>query len=456
YRVTRHVWDIQRLHRHRAHQQQPQAIVIDLQAMFGQSIPCLEMPGGGQDYEACLAIIPGSVLARIYAEHGIRLLERNVRAFLQAGGGVNKGIRQTILKAPGRFLAYNNGISATASRLEYTTLADGRRAIRRIHDLQIVNGGQTTASLHRAMVRDRADLGQVYVQAKISIVDHRRMMEMVPLISRYANSQNKIDEADLAANDAFHVRLEQISHVVWAPVLTEGQQTLWFYERARGQYRDAEAQNRTVAQKKKFRGRYPARQRFTKVDVAKFINTWDGQPDVVSRGNQKNFATFTVRMGALGGVEVDRDLFEKLVALALLFREAGALARNYPAYRANIVAYTVAWLAEYTGRRLDLDRIWREQQVPQGLIDLMEQVMRGVQEAIVTLPGGSNVTEWCKKPRAWEDIRVLELLPTDALKVFISLEEPFVPLRPLISEDAESLNEPINPGSDEDEFQMPA
>lgn len=431
YRVDRHVWDIQRLHRHGAHHQKPQAIVIDLQATFGQCIPCLEMPGGGQDYEACLAIFPGSVLARIYADHGTRLLERNVRAFLQAGGGVNKGIRQTVLNEPGRFLAYNNGISATASRVEYITMPDGRRAISRIHDLQIVNGGQTTASLHRAMVRDRADLGQVQVQAKISIVDRQRMMEMVPLISRYANSQNKIDEADFAANDTFHVRLEQLSHVIWAPVLTDGKQTLWFYERARGQYRDAEAQKKTPAQKRQFRTRYPAKQRFTKVDVAKFINTWDGQPDVVSRGNQKNFAAFTIRMGQLGGVEVDRELFEKLVALTLLFREAGTLARAYPAYRANIVAYTVAWLAHRSERRLDLDRIWRDQAVQQPLIDLMSQVMTGVQEAIVTLPAGSNVTEWCKKSSAWAQIMELDLIPEEALAPFLGSAAPFVPLRPL-------------------------
>ncbi|MFD2608958.1 AIPR family protein [Deinococcus taklimakanensis] len=423
FQVRRHVWDIQRLQRHGAHQHQPQPIVIDMQAMFGQSFACLEMPANGQDYGACLTILPGSALARIYAEHGTRLLERNVRAFLQAGGGVNRGIRQTILREPGRFLAYNNGISATASAVEYVTLPDGRRAISRIHDLQIVNGGQTTASLHRAMVRDRADLGQVHVQAKISIVDRQRMMEMVPLISRYANSQNKVDEADLAANDVFHVRLEQLSHVIWAPVLTDGHQTLWFYERARGQYRDAEAQKTTPAQKRQFRARHPAKQRFTKVDVAKFINTWDGLPDVVSRGNQKNFSAFTVRVGAAGTVDVNRDLFQRLVAMALLSSAAGGMARAYPAYRANIVAYTLSWLVDRSEQRLDLDRIWREQAVPEGLLEIMQAVMISVQHEINTAPAGANVTEWCKKPAAWQHIRSLEVPGTETLTAFM-VDEP--------------------------------
>ncbi len=419
FTVRRHVWDIQRLQRHVAHRQQPRNIVIDLQ---GQYIPCLEMPGGGHDYDACLAIIPGAVLARIYAEHGTRLLERNVRAFLQAGGGVNKGIRQTILKEPGRFLAYNNGISATASKVDYVNLSDGRRAISRIHDLQIVNGGQTTASLHRAMVRDRADLGQVQVQAKITIVDQQRMKEMVPLISRYANSQNKVDEADFAANDAFHVRLEQLSHVTWSPVLIEGEQTLWFYERARGQYRDAEAQKTTPAQKRQFRARFPAKQRFTKVDVAKYINIWDGLPDVVGRGNQKNFAAFTVRMSSIGTVTVNRQLFQRLVAMAILSAAATRMANAYPAYRANIATYTLAWIIERSGRRLDLDRIWRDQAVPAGLLEIMLNVTKRIQQEINEQPAGANVTEWCKKPAAWQLIRGTEIPETGGLEHFLASE----------------------------------
>lgn len=426
--VSQHVWDIRRLYRNQAHLHQPEPIVIDLQGTYGQSLPCLEMPGGGQDYGACLTIFPGTVLGQIYRDHGPRLLERNVRSFLQASGGINRGIRQTILREPGRFLAYNNGISATASRIDLVDLPDGRRAVSRIHDFQIVNGGQTTASLHRAMVRDRANLGQVYVQAKISVVDHQRMMEMVPLISRYANSQNRIEEADLAANDSFHVSLETESKRIWTPAPPGCQQTHWFYERARGQYRDAEARNTTPAQRRRFREENPVRQKLTKVDVARFINTWDGQPDVVSRGNQKNFAAFTVRMTAMGGVLVNRELFQRLVGLALIFGEAATLARAYPAYRANIVTFTIAWIARHTGQRLDLDRLWREQAVPPGLVEVMHSVMTVIQEQIVTQPAGDNVTEWCKRPGAWQHLSALEIAGVEPLQEYL-VADPFQPLQ---------------------------
>ncbi|WP_261665404.1 AIPR family protein [Deinococcus sp. Marseille-Q6407] len=439
FMVKRHVWDIQQLQRHHAHRQQPRTIIIDLQEMFGQYIPCLEMPGSGQDYDACLAIIPGNVVARIYAEHGMRLLERNVRAFLQARGGVNKGIRHTILKEPGRFLAYNNGISATASKVEYVTLSNGRRAISRIHDLQIVNGGQTTASLHRAMVRDRADLGQVHVQAKITIVDQQRMMEMVPLISRYANSQNKIEEADLAANDSFHVALEQESKRVWTPALAGVTQSHWFYERARGQYQDAESGMTTTARKKAFRKENPKNQKITKVDVARFIDIWDGMPDVVSRGNQKNFAYFTLRLSNIGAVDVNRELFQRLVAIAILSREASKMARAYPAYKVNIVTYTLAWIVNRTEQRLDLDRIWREQAVPQGLLDIMQAVMKQIQNEINTRPAGANVTEWCKKPVAWEEIMKLSIPATDSLSNFLT-NQPIVLLQALPREENPAAN----------------
>ncbi|MGX9687361.1 AIPR family protein [Deinococcus wulumuqiensis] len=420
--VSLHVWDIQRLQRNQAHLQQPDPIVINLQSTYGVSLPCLEVTSSGQDYGACLTIFPGNILAQIYRDHGPRLLERNVRSFLQATGGINKGIRQTIREEPGRFLAYNNGISATASRVEFTTLAGGQRAITRIHDFQIVNGGQTTASLHRAMVKDRADLSQVHVQAKISVVDHQRMMEMVPLISRYANSQNKIEEADLAANDSFHVSLEQESKKVWTPAPTGVVQTHWFYERARGQYRDAEARLPTPARKKAFRKENPKDQKITKVDIARFINAWDGQPDTVSKGNQKNFAAFTVRMTSMGGAIVNRELFQRLVAMAILFGAATKMARAYPAYKANITTYTVAWLAARSAQRLDLDRIWREQAVPAGLLEVMQTVMTSVQHEINTQPDGANVTEWCKRPAAWQHISNLNIPDTAGLRDFMASE----------------------------------
>jgi hypothetical protein len=65
------------------------------------------------------------VLAKIYGQHGQRLLERNVRAFLSAKGKINSGLQQTLKDAPHRFLAYNNGLCCTAASVEVETRDNG-------------------------------------------------------------------------------------------------------------------------------------------------------------------------------------------------------------------------------------------------------------------------------------------------------------------------------------------
>lgn len=411
---TFNLWDVERFYRSRTSGRQRAAITIDLITGYGQAVPCLELPGGALDYDACLAIFPGSVLARIYDDYGARLLERNVRAFLQIRGGVNKGIRKTLHEEPHRFLAYNNGISATASRVEYTTLADGRRAISRIHDLQIVNGGQTTASLYSVMMRDKKDLGLVHVQAKISIVDRERMEEMVPLISRYANSQNKVSDADFSANDGFHVQVEELSRTVWAPATGSAQrQTHWFYERARGQYADARTRAKVGGKREErvFLESNPKEQSFTKTDLAKYANTLEQLPYIVSRGAQKNFNEFTIRLGDRGTITVDRQYFQRIVALAILFRDAERLVKDcqYGGYRANDVTYSLAYLSRKTGKRIDLDRIWKEQKVSEALEETIRLVSARVHEVVVDAPDGGNITEWCKKEACWRRIEALEI-----------------------------------------------
>ena len=187
-------------------------------------------------------LVPGQVLRSIYSDFGSRLLETNVRSFLQARGKVNRGIRDTIAMEPERFLAYNNGITLTAEAVELHNGESGK-VVTKLHGLQIVNGGQTTASL-LASNRGRADLAQVYVAAKLIEIEAGDVHdELVRNVSRYANSQNRISEADFSANDPFHVRIEELSRTTWAPALEGTQrQTKWFYERARGQYQDAKDQ----------------------------------------------------------------------------------------------------------------------------------------------------------------------------------------------------------------------
>lgn len=410
--VSYHVWDARRLYRYRSSGQQHEPIQIDFEEEFGKKIPCLTVPEAHDGHTSYVTILPGTVLEALYARYGPRLLELNVRSFLQARGKVNRGIRNTIREQPERFLAYNNGISATAREIEIQRDPEGGTVIASLGDLQIVNGGQTTASLHHAASRDRADISRVFVQAKITVVDQDDVNDMVPLVSRYANSQNAVNEADFSANDPFHVRLEELSRTVWAPPADGTQrQTRWFYERARGQYNDAISRRSTRAQARNFRQDHPNSQKFTKTDLAKFENTWAQLPHLVSLGAQKNFQEFTLRLVNRGKMVPDQVYFQRLVARAILFRRTEKLvsAQQFGGYRANIVAYTLAYLAHVTSSRVDLDRIWVKQDMEEGLAEAITTICHEVHGSITNPPSGRNVTEWCKKRECWDRIRQLRV-----------------------------------------------
>lgn len=406
--VRREVWDVGRLARLELSGQRGEPIEIDFVASFGAPLPCLPAPDVSGDYRAYLAVFPGETLGVIYHEYGARLLELNVRSFLQAVGKVNRGIRDTIANEPGRFLAYNNGISATASSVEIVRGADGLMGIARLRDLQIVNGGQTTASIHRAWRDPRVSLDAVAVQAKITEVEGEGLEEIVPLISRYANSQNKVSEADLRSNDPFHVEIEALSRSIWAPATAGTQrQTKWFYERARGQYADALNKEMTPARRRTFRELHPTKQKFTKTDLAKFESTWHQRPHEVSRGAQKNFASFMLTISDEHRTP-DAGYFRRLVAKAILFRSTERIVRrkDFGGYRANIVTYAVAKLSHATAQTLDLDAIWQRQ----ALDDATEEALSELADlAFAVLTDASrptaNVTEWAKREECWRRVR---------------------------------------------------
>lgn len=400
--VTKAVWDIVRLQRLATSGGGRGSITIDFMERFGTAIPCLRAESSARGYRAFLVLLSGDVLRNIYAEFGPRLLERNVRSFLQARGKVNRGIRDTILHEPERFLAYNNGITMTAKSVQHSG-----EGISRIDDLQIVNGGQTTASL-LSTNKGRADLSEVFIAGKlIEIGEGAAYEELVRNVSRFANTQNKVSEADFSSNDPFHVKLEELSRTIWAPAVGGTQkQTRWFYERARGQYQDRRSSQRTPAQIRAWTVEHPPSQRFTKTDLAKFENSWEQLPHIVSRGAQKNFTDFMIRLRERGQFEVDADYFQRLIAKAILFRttEKVVQRQEFGGYRANIVAYSIAYLARNTAQRLDFSQIWREQRLSDPLQVVMAEIATQVFPILTSPPGAQNVTEWCKKPECWEAV----------------------------------------------------
>lgn len=426
--VTYNVWDLKRLQKYMEQGQAREDLIINFEDDFGGAIPLLRASGGDVALESYLAVIPGAQLAAIYDKWGARLLESNVRSFLQARGKVNQGIRKTITDEPHMFLAYNNGISATGDSLEIRQTETGL-VMTSIDNLQIVNGGQTTASVHAARKTASEQLQNVFVQMKLSIVPTEISENVVPRISEYANSQNKVNAADFFANHPFHVRMEEFSRRLLAPAGKMGlRETKWFYERARGQYADQRS-GLTAAVKKAWDNEFPRSQFFTKTDLAKYSNTFQCKPHTVSLGAQKNFSDFASSIGkrwGKDGFSFDETWYRRLVAQAIVFRRMEKLVSSSGwyegGYRANIVTYGIAKVVHDTiesGRVIDLDRIWKIQDVPEALEKALTVAGAEAQAVILNPQAVRNIGEWAKKEICWKTLHEIRLEYDDDFSSFL-------------------------------------
>lgn len=409
------VWDLDKLSRLRVGSRE--VIELDFSGDYGGAIPCLRTIDPTGEYQTFLAFLPAPLLARIYGEHGQRLLERNVRAFLQAKGKINRGLQRTLKDEPHRFLAYNNGLCCTAADVR---VSNGK--LEWLRDFQIVNGGQTTASIYHAVKKEHVNVDNVVVQMKLTVLkDPAKVPEIVPLISRFANSQNKVNGADFAANGPFHHSLEHHSRTVWAPAASGLERaTRWYYERARGSYSDDKARQGNAAQRQRWETENPATQKFTKTDLAKFEHAWRGLPHLVCLGAEKNFNKLAEGMEEDGEPMVDQNYFRWAVAKAILWRAAEKIfdGLELDGYRANSVAYGIAWLAEESERRIDLERIWNEQRVSAALCDALKVVCRAAHSHITGQEG--NPGEVSKRESCWQEFREMRFAEPTAWRQDLS------------------------------------
>ena len=397
------VWDLEKLSRLRVGERE--VIELDFVNDYGGAVPCLQAADATGEYRTFLAYLPAPLLARIYGEHGQRLLERNVRAFLQAKGKVNRGLQKTLREEPHRFLAYNNGLCCTAAEVKVQAGKDNHARLEWVRDFQIVNGGQTTASIYHALKKEQVDVQQVVVQVKLTVLsDPAKVPEIVPLISQYANSQNKVKNPDLYANRPFHRSLELLSRRIWAPAAGGLQRgTQWYYERAAGSYLDDKSRQAPGSRRKDWEQQNPAHQKFTKTDLAKYEHYWKGLPHCVCLGSEKNFRIFAERMEEDGEPVVDENYFKHVVARAILHRTAEKLfsTLDLEGYRAESIAYALAWLVQESKQRLDLERIWKEQRVPPLLCEALKTVSLAAHRHIMRQ--GGNPREAAKREPCWRD-----------------------------------------------------
>jgi len=425
-----HIWDIARLKDLEESKTGKEDITINLKQFSLRGIPCLAA-GSNDDYAAYLCSMPGSILASLYNTYGGRLLEGNVRSFLGVKGRINKEIRKTILVEPDMFFAYNNGIAATASSVKLEK-GEGNLFITEITALQIVNGGQTTASLAASVLndKDKVDgLRKIYVPMKLSVVSPAKATELIPNIAKCANKQNKVSDADFFSNSPFHIRIEGFSRRIIAPAINGNQfGTHWYYERARGQYRQDQAKL-TPSEKRAFLERNPKAQMFTKTDLAKYYNAYLQFPYQVCEGAQKNFVHFAdwaTREWEKSDTEFNEDFFKRLVCLAIIFKKVDWMVKGASwyslGYKAQVVTYTISYLffsieKQADGATLDFRLIWANQDISSALEQQLGIIAEQMYKLLVSDKREvQNVTEWAKRSSCWEHAKLIDIPLSSSVK----------------------------------------
>ena len=416
--VKLEVMDIERLYRHWSEGKPRDELIVNFQEVSGSALPCVYIPSEMADYDYALTVIPGEALRFIYEKYGARLLEANVRSFLSSTGKVNKGIRDTLRDDPERFMAYNNGIVVVADEAQFGKTADGGLGILWLKGMQIVNGGQTTASIYFSKKKSpEIDLGRVRIPAKIIILrssDSASEEALISDISRYANSQNSVKQSDLSANKPYHVELEKLALSLYCP---DGVGR-WFYERAAGSYNTMLAREGTTPARLKQLKEIviPPSRKITKTDLAKYLNSWDQKPDLVSLGSQKNFERF---MDSIRGPEdqvtaalPDVAIFKNMIAKVILYKKTHSLVRPmFPAFQGNVATYLVSLLSNQLGDKIILEKIWLRQDISADLRRQLQIWATEVNDNLHRSANGRMLSEWAKKPECWDAVRTAAYSP---------------------------------------------
>lgn len=384
------------------------ALEVDFEDVFGAQVQVLKA-AETNDFESYLCVLPASGISSLYRRYSSRLLEKNVRSFLQFRG-VNAGMRKTIRETPEKFIAYNNGLTITATNREMETI-DGKLYLKSLTDFQIVNGGQTTASLFFSN-KDKLDISDINLMAKINIaknLNDEDLNSLISNISLYSNSQSKVSRVDLRSRDPKMDRIKKLSDTVPTPTGTK-----WFFEKSKGEF-----STRKRLRGPKIEKDYPKKVRLSKTDIGKYHTSWGDQPWLVKKGGEKVFRTFMENLNGEGNfnknIEIDRTFYEELIAKAILFRELEVLhgVRNNAIgqLRSAVVPYTIAVLYHMFGgtvkreAKFNLEKLWRKQ----GLDDTLKVFLKSLMELLYILiekyKSSTDISENTKKKELWEVIK---------------------------------------------------
>ena len=159
-----------------------------------------------QPYGAYFGVIDCLQLKGWWAQHGKRLVAKNIRHALGATE-VNNQIRNTAINSPDHFWYFNNGITLTADEALKAPAAVASKSSGHFQfkGASIVNGAQTVSTLGR--IENDESLGRVRVPIRIIL------LKSAPEgfggeVTRTNNLQNRIEARDFVAQDPEQARLQ--------------------------------------------------------------------------------------------------------------------------------------------------------------------------------------------------------------------------------------------------------
>lgn len=407
--LLRRVIDLNFLHSVQVSKGNREPLIIDFERDFGTKIEVIQAAGEA-NFASFLGVLRGDVLANMYRLYSGRLLEKNVRSFLQFRGA-NRGMRDTIREEPEKFIAYNNGLTITAIAARVTT-QKRKIYIEALTDFQIVNGGQTTASIYFSG-KDGLDISSIQVVVKINVVnseDEADLEELITSISRYSNTQSKVSNVDLRSRSPQLRQLKTLSESIVTPT---GKR--WFFERAKGEFHTS--LRSAGGQKNSQKNKYPPARRFSKEQLAKYYTAWGETPHLVKKGGEKVFRHFIEVMtqdDESAPVVIDRAFYEDTVAKIILFRELeqiygqgrGAVGQ----IRSAVVPYAISCLYAISdgageGRKFALERIWKHEGLDNDLREYLRTLLVLCNELIKKYAKSDDIGEYAKNPELWKAIR---------------------------------------------------
>lgn len=413
-RVSFRTYDLEDL-KNKFSQLNKESVVTDFLELFQSSVTALKI-STTPDFDVYMCSLKGEWLARLYKEDSIRLLEANVRSYLKRTAKVNAGILDTVKNSPEEFVSYNNGISAVATDIKVTADTGVHSkivSICSIDNFQIVNGGQTTATLYECLKDKLIDeLQEIVVPVKLTVVKNISNAEsLIRNISVFSNTQTAIKKSDPPSNLPFYVTIKQLSQSIVSTV--DQQNYVCYFERTNGEYDTEYRRNNGT---KRFTLTNPKDKRFTKIDLAIAINAWEQHPDVVCQGKEKCFTFFNANVKTL--LKMPDELFFKAAyANIILYRKLDKMAKKMGlTYKSNVIAYTLSLISYVYDKKVDLFAIWELKGIPADVIDVAQELLPKVHSVIENAPREhAEPRMWARKAQCWEEVKKITITKKIAL-----------------------------------------